>query len=156
MSMKKKLKNFFYLEDQEALELDNEQPVERVERVQQPPQKPTQQQVPIAKQSAKNVVQLQSVPSQTTKKERMVVIEPRSYEDMEVVGTHIKENRTVVINLHLVDYDQRKRIIDFLSGAVFVADAELKPISREVFLCSPFNVEVEGDIKQIIMNQMSE
>jgi cell division inhibitor SepF len=137
MSIKTKFKTFFYLNDEDE---DNEQDYieEEIE-----PTKPTKQ--PTAKQ---NVVSLQSI----QKSSKMVLFEPRDYAEAQDITDHLKNRRTVVVNLQRIDREQGKQIVDFLSGAVYALGGHIQKIGANIFLCTPDNVEVSGNISEIMQN----
>jgi cell division inhibitor SepF len=35
-----------------------------------------------------------------------------------------------------------RRVVDFLTGAVFMIDGDIKRVGNEMFLCTPTNVEI--------------
>ena len=45
------------------------------------------------------------------------VIEPRSFDDAAQIVQHLKDRKTIVLNLHLLDKEQSQRTIDFVCGA---------------------------------------
>ncbi|WP_423364516.1 cell division protein SepF [Mycoplasma sp. P36-A1] len=82
----------------------------------------------------------------TGKGAQMVVFEPRSYSESQGIADHLKSKRGCIINLHRVSKDQAKRIIDFLSGVVYAIEGEVQKIGPNVFLCTPNNFAVHGEI----------
>lgn len=157
MTKKSKWKSFFY-GDEEFEELDATPEPQQ----QQPANFQVQQQRPrvVKPQSTNdgnNVVKLQAVPNnhqQHTPKVR--VFEPNSYAEVQAISDCIRDEQTVVINIHLLDSKQAKRVIDFIGGATYVMGATFKKISTDVFLSSPANVEIEGDVQQLLTNQTTE
>ena len=77
---------------------------------------------------------------------KMVLFEPRSFGEVEEVGTRLKEGRAVVVNLHKLDRDYSQRTIDFLTGVVFALDGKIQKIGQNVILCSPAQIGVAGSI----------
>ena len=53
---------------------------------------------------------------------KMVLFEPRTFEEAEEIATHLKQRRAAVVNLHRLQRDYAQRTIDFLAGAVFALD----------------------------------
>lgn len=102
-----------------------------------------------AKQDAQNVVSLKSVQAQT----KVVLAEPRSYDETQDIADHIVNRRSVVINLQRVDYEQAKRIVDFLGGTVYAVSGEMQKLGPHTFLCTPDNVEITGNITQMIEDE---
>ena len=45
---------------------------------------------------------------------KMVLFEPRAYAEVEEIGSHLKEKRAAVVNLHRLQSSAAQRTIDFL------------------------------------------
>ncbi len=75
---------------------------------------------------------------------RMILLEPRAYSESQQIVDYIKARSAVVVNLKRVTPEQAKRIVDFLSGAVYALRGELQKLGNGIFLCTPNNVNVEG------------
>ena len=75
-------------------------------------------------------------------KMKVVVIEPKSFDDAQQVANCLKEKRPVVINFENTDGESAKRIVDFISGTTYALGGEIKKVGRNVFLCAPSNVNV--------------
>ena len=54
--------------------------------------------------------------------------------------------RTVILNLEGMDLELAQRIIDFISGATFAISGNLQKISNYIFLVTPTNVDISGDL----------
>ena len=81
-----------------------------------------------------------------TENTSIVIFEPRTFDEAEEIGFHIKSKRACCVNLHRMPSEYRQRIIDFLSGVVYGVDGSIKKIGENVILCSPKNLQVGGDI----------
>ncbi|MEG0823046.1 MAG: cell division protein SepF [Erysipelotrichaceae bacterium] len=77
---------------------------------------------------------------------KMVLFEPRSFDEAEEVAKRLKENRAVVVNLHKLQRDYAQRTIDFLTGVVFALDGSIQKIGHNVILCTPRTIGVHGEI----------
>ena len=75
-------------------------------------------------------------------KMKVVVIEPKSFDDAQQVANCLKEKRPVVINFENTEEEAAKRIIDFVSGTTYALSGEIKKVGHNVFLCAPSNVNV--------------
>lgn len=135
MSIKSKIKTFFFLDDEYDYE---EEKYEEEEIDQRRTNKP-----PVSKQ---NVVSLQSI----QKSSKLVLCEPRVYAEAQDISDHLKNRRSVVVNLQRIDHDQAKRIVDFLSGTVYAIGGDIQKIGMNIFLCTPDNVEVSGNISEFL------
>lgn len=140
MSIKSKFKTFFFLDD-EYEDYDDEY-------IEEEPESQKTQKQPVQKQTAQkqNIVSLQSV----QKASKVVLVEPRVYAEAQDIADHLKNRRAVVVNLQRIDHDQAKRIVDFLSGTVYAVGGDIQKIGSSIFLCTPDNVEVSGNISEIM------
>lgn len=75
----------------------------------------------------------------------VMVCEPRSYEDSIGIVKHLKERKTIVLNLHLLDKEQALRIVDFLCGATHALSGSQQKIGDSVFIFTPVNVALSAD-----------
>lgn len=76
----------------------------------------------------------------------IVLLEPRVFEEANEIAIHIKGHKACCINLHHLDVQYRQRVIDFLSGVVYGVDGTIKKIGDTVYLCSPKDFQVGGNI----------
>ncbi|WP_077211449.1 cell division protein SepF [Bacillus dakarensis] len=136
MSLKSKIKTFFFLDDE--YDYDDEESYEE-----EPATAPKTQKQSVQKQ---NVVSLQSV----QKSSKVVLVEPRIYAEAQDIADQLKNRRAVVVNLQRIDREQAKRIVDFLSGTVYAVGGDIQKIGTDIFLCTPDNIEVSGSITQIL------
>lgn len=97
------------------------------------------------KEKSQNVVSLQSVQQPAQK---VVLCEPRSYNEVQEIADNIINKRSVVINLQRMDNNQAKRIVDFLSGTVYALNGDIQKLGAETFLCTPDHVDVSGSISE--------
>ncbi|HLR01878.1 MAG TPA: cell division protein SepF [Virgibacillus sp.] len=139
MSLKNKIKTFF---------TDEEYEYEYVDDTTAEPSYEEQQQEASPKKKGKNVVNLTQMQQATAK---VVLYEPRTYEEAQEIADNIVNRRAVIINLQRVDDTQKKRIVDFLSGTVYAVKGDIQKLGIETFLCSPDNIDVSGNITESIM-----
>lgn len=138
MSIKNKFKSFFALEDEYEYD-EEEYDVDEID----PPV--TKQ----AKQTKQNVVSLQSV----QKSSKVVLHEPRVYAEAQEIADQLKNRRAVIVNLQRIQHDQAKRIVDFLSGTVYAIGGDIQRIGSNIFLCTPDNIDVSGNISEILAEE---
>ncbi|MFP5109085.1 cell division protein SepF [Neobacillus sp. C211] len=147
MTIKSKLKTFFFLDDE--YDDTNDDYAQTVEPA-PVKQKQQQQHLPVVKNQ--NVVSLQSVQKTTTssKSSKVILVEPRTYSESTDIADHLKNRRAVVVNLQRIDSEQGRQIVDFLSGVVYALGGDIQKIGLSIFLCTPDNVEVSGNISDLI------
>lgn len=132
MSIKSKIKNYFTMDDEYEYEYVEEEKGEPENRLSQ-------------KKTGQNVVNLSSMQQPSSK---VVLCEPRNYNEAQEIADNIVNRRAVVINLQRVDNNQAKRIVDFLSGTVYAVNGDIQKLGAETFLCTPDNVDVSGTISE--------
>lgn len=74
------------------------------------------------------------------------IIKPTSVNDAREVTDTLLANCTVVLNLEGLDVDVAQRIIDFTSGSCYAVDGNVMKISHYIFVITPANIGVSGDI----------
>ncbi|MFB5660641.1 cell division protein SepF [Alteribacillus sp. HJP-4] len=135
MTIKSKFKRFFELDD-DVVEQEMEV---RDDTFYQEDSKPS---------SGKNVVSLQSVQQSS----KVILLEPRNYEEAQDIADHLKNRKAVIINLQRIQKEQAKRIVDFLSGTVYAIGGDIQKVGVDIFLCTPDNIDVSGTISEILYN----
>ncbi len=143
MGIKTKFKQFFELDD-ETIELDEQQEQEAYMEEEEPEITRASR-----KQSKQNVVSLQSV----HKNSRVVLVEPRVYAEAQDIADHVKNRKSVVMNLQQIPNDQARRIVDFLSGTVYAVGGDIQKLGPDTFICTPDNVEISGNITDEIYEE---
>ena len=78
------------------------------------------------------------------------MIKPNSVDNSRDITETLLEGRTVILNLEGLDLEIAQRIIDFTSGAAFAISGNLQKISNYIFLVTPTNVEISGDLQDLL------
>ena len=78
------------------------------------------------------------------------VIKPNAMDDTREITETLLAGRTVILNLEGMDLEIAQRIIDFTSGSAFAIDGNLQKISSYIFLVTPANVDISGDMQDLL------
>lgn len=98
-----------------------------------------------------NVTPMRSgAPRKSNKSMEVCVIKPTSVEDSREITETLLEGRTVILNMEGLDIEVSQRIIDFVSGATFAIGGNLQKISNYIFLVTPSNVDISGDLQDLL------
>lgn len=89
--------------------------------------------------SRNNVI---GMPGVNTGVSEVVVFEPRSFEEMPQVIQCLRERRSVVLNLNIMDPDEAQRAVDFVAGGTYAIDGHQERIGESIFLFTPNCVQV--------------
>lgn len=82
---------------------------------------------------------------------KISVIEPRTYTESKDIAKSLFRNEIVIVNFHLVDENQARRIVDFLTGAIYAIDGDIQRIGDEIFLCTPANMEIDSSVAKSLL-----
>jgi cell division inhibitor SepF len=133
VSIKNKIKTFFAMDDE--YEYIEDEVAEQPSQLHQP---------------NNNVINLKSVKTNSSK---VVLCEPRTFEEAQQIADNIVNKRAVVINLQRVEAYDAKRIVDFLSGTVYAVNGIIQRLGSQTFLCAPDNIDVSGSISEAMEEQ---
>jgi len=100
-----------------------------------------------AKGSSKKVVPIR--PSSPRGLE-VVVIRPESMEDASDITDTLLTGKAVVLNLEGLVVDVAQRLIDYSSGSCYAMRGNLQKITNHIFLVTPPNVDISGDIPELV------
>jgi len=129
------------------------QPVAQEETI--PPRRRTRERLTVAAEAGLggntmgNVIGMPGLANGTSE---VVVIEPRSFEEMPEVIRALRDRKAVVLNLTLMDPDQAQRSVDFVAGGTYAIDGYQERIGESIFLFTPSCVQVStqsGTIHEI-------
>ena len=76
---------------------------------------------------------------------QVVLVKPEKFENASDIADHLREKRTVVLNLETTNKDVSRRLIDFLSGVAYAQEGKIKRISAATYIITPYNVDIIGD-----------
>ena len=77
---------------------------------------------------------------------KVVLVKPERFETASEIADHLREKRTVVLNLESTNKDIARRLIDFLSGVAYAGDGKIKKVSANTYIITPYSVDIEGDL----------
>ena len=124
-----------YDEDEDVYE-DEEEP-EDVE----PTPPPREYQEPPRRNSGGKVVNIHA-----TTQLQVVLVKPERYENASEIADHLRDKRTVVLNLEKTQKDVARRLLDFLSGVAYAQEGKIKKVALQTYIVTPYNVDIMGDL----------
>ncbi|MBO5008897.1 MAG: cell division protein SepF [Clostridia bacterium] len=81
---------------------------------------------------------------------KVVVLQPTTYNDATEIAGHLKDKKPVVVNLEKLDKETARKIVDFLSGAVYALDGSMQKVSNGILLLVPYTMGIMGDFSDEI------
>ncbi len=82
----------------------------------------------------------------TTTQLQVVLFSPSKFENASEIADHLRDKRTVVLNLEQTDKNVARRLIDFLSGVAYANEGTIKKVALSTYIITPYNVEILGDL----------
>lgn len=73
---------------------------------------------------------------------KIVVIEPKGFDECPKLVDNLKSRKPVIINLEKIETDTARKIFDFLSGATYALNGNVQKIANNIFVFLPENVDV--------------
>lgn len=77
---------------------------------------------------------------------KMVVIEPKSFDECPKLVDNLKSKKPVIINLEKIESDNARKIFDFLSGATYALNGNVQKVANNIFIFAPENVDVTASV----------
>ena len=77
---------------------------------------------------------------------KVVLVKPERFENASEIADHLKDKRTVVLNLESTNKDIARRLIDFLSGVAYAGEGKIKKVAANTYIITPYHVDIEGDL----------
>ena len=103
-----------------------------------------------ASSSANKITPMRQTATNRRPAMEVCVIKPSAVDEAREITETLLSGRTVILNLEGLDLEVAQRIIDFTSGATFAISGNLQKISNYIFLVTPTNVDISGDLTDLL------
>ncbi|MBQ0037492.1 MAG: cell division protein SepF [Clostridiales bacterium] len=77
---------------------------------------------------------------------KVVLVKPERFENASEIADHLREKRTVVLNLESTNKDIARRLVDFLSGVAYATEGKIKKVAANTYIITPYSVDIMGDL----------
>ena len=131
-------------EDEECEDFDlSRRPVERRERDRTERASRTDSSVPGTEEERRSnkVVNIRAATQL-----QVVLVKPERFEDASSIADHLREKRTVVLNLESTNKEIARRLLDFLAGVSYANEGKIKKVAISTYIITPYNVDILGDL----------
>lgn len=96
--------------------------------------------------SAENKRTLANVVSISTNKNfKVVVCEPETFDEVQVLADHLKNRKQIILNFEHTAPEVSQKIIDFISGTTYALEGNSQQLGNNMFIFTPSNVEISKD-----------
>ncbi len=143
MSLMDELKKIIHPYDDEDYDYDDE--LEQEEKV-EPAPRPTIFEKRSAEPREDDRRNSKVVNIHATAALKVVLVKPERFENASEIADHLRDKRTVVLNLESTNKDVARRLIDFLSGVAYAGDGKIKKVAANTYIITPYSVDIMGDL----------
>ena len=91
-------------------------------------------------------MQNKAITAPNTNQFKLVVMEPKSFDECPKLVDNLKAKKPVIINLEKVESDSARKIFDFLSGATYALNGNVQKVANNIFIFAPENVDVSANV----------
>ena len=95
-----------------------------------------------SKKGEKPVSNVVGMPGISNSNAEVSVITPRSFEEMPEVIHALRERKSVILNLNIMNPEEAQRAVDFVSGGTYAMDGQYERVGESIFLFTPSCVKV--------------
>ncbi|WP_269622429.1 cell division protein SepF [Prochlorococcus marinus] len=88
------------------------------------------------------------MPGISTATAEVSLMEPRSFDEMPKAIQALRERKTVILNLTMMEPDQAQRAVDFVAGGTFAIDGHQERVGESIFLFAPSCVTVTNSFQE--------
>ncbi|MCD7753342.1 MAG: cell division protein SepF [Clostridiales bacterium] len=82
----------------------------------------------------------------TTTQLQVVLVKPEKFDEASAIANHLRDKRTVVLNLEAANKDIARRMVDFLSGVAYALEGKIKKVAISTYIITPYSVDIIGDL----------
>ncbi len=75
---------------------------------------------------------------------KLVVIEPKKFEECPKLVDSLRGRRPIIINLEKIETETAKKIFDFLSGATYALNGNVQKVANNIFIFAPESVDISA------------
>lgn len=133
--------------DDEDEELEDYEPAPKQEKHRERSERPIREEMDDSifdTQSARRSNKVVNI--HTTTQLQVVLVKPEQFESAPEIADHLREKRTVVLNLESVSKDVARRLLDFVAGVAYASEGKVKKVAAFTYIVTPFNVDILGDL----------
>ena len=87
--------------------------------------------------------------SMSSNKQEVVLFHAKTFDDAAKAVDELCKRKAIILNMENVDKSLTRRVVDFLSGAVYALDGRVKKVAQSTYQFCPHKMEVTGDLENI-------
>ncbi len=84
--------------------------------------------------------------------QQVVLLSPRAFTEASEIADHIRDKRTVMLNLEKTEKGVTQRLVDFLSGVAYALEGKIKRVAVNTYIITPYNVDIVDHLEEELEN----
>lgn len=80
--------------------------------------------------------------------QKIVIVKLDSYAGAKAIIDNLKQKTSVVFNIARLDRTDAGRAVDVVYGAAYALDGSMQKVSNDIFVVTPYGMEITGDITE--------
>ncbi|MBR6376744.1 MAG: cell division protein SepF [Oscillospiraceae bacterium] len=77
---------------------------------------------------------------------QVILVKPDRFDTVSEIADHLRDKKSIVLNLESTNKDVARRLVDFLSGVAYAIDGKVKKVASNTYIITPPNVDLLGDL----------
>ena len=147
MSFVDKFKDLVGIEDFDDDYIEEETPVESKSERKEKARSNSFEARRTTPQNEGKVVNMQRGSTMNTHPFKMIVLEPKGFEEAPKLVDNLRNRKPVIVNLERLESDTAKKIFDFLSGATYALSGNVQKVASNIFIFAPENVDINSSVE---------
>jgi len=127
--------------EEEAVEEDT-----KFNREEEPEEQPWRRKRDRFREKEKETGSVVSLPVQ--RQVRVVVVEPKVFDEVKDIAENLKNRRPVIVNLEQATQELARRVVDFVMGASYALNGSQQKVGSGIFLFVPSNMDISSELKE--------
>ena len=83
---------------------------------------------------------------------QVILVKPDRFDTVSEIADHLRDRKSIVLNLESTNKDVARRLVDFLSGVAYALEGKIKKVAISTYILTPYNVEIVGDLVEEMEN----
>jgi cell division inhibitor SepF len=76
---------------------------------------------------------------------KIIIVKPNNFDDSTDIADELKARRPVIFDVGTLEAEEARRIVDFIAGAVYGVDGNIRRVSGGIFVAAPAHIDITGD-----------
>lgn len=76
--------------------------------------------------------------------ESIGIIIINSFAETQTIARELKSRRPVIFSVDALDYNEARRVVDYVAGTIYGIDGDIKKVQGSIFIATPSHISIEA------------